>query len=391
MIRTPHIFAVSMVVACIVLWATGAGAEESKIDTGDTAWILVSSALVFAMMLPGLALFYGGLVRSKNVLGTVIQTAIIVCVISLVWVFWGYSLAFGTDKGGIVGGLDFVMLNGVGLAPSDFASTIPHQLFMVFQLMFAAITVALITGAFAERMKFTALLLFVVLWSTLIYSPLAHWVWGGGWLGAMGALDFAGGAVVHLSSGFSALACALVLGKRKGYGTTKMVPHNLPFVLLGAGMLWFGWFGFNGGSALGANETAVAAFVNTQLAASAGAIGWMVAEWMHRGKPTLLGVASGMIAGLATITPAAGFVSAIPSVFIGLIAGVVCYLGVVLKLKLGYDESLDVLAIHGFGGITGLLAVGILADGGSVAVQLVTIGATVGVLFYRNLHHSESC
>ena len=381
MIRTPHIFAVSMVVACIVLWATGAGAEESKIDTGDTAWILVSSALVFAMMLPGLALFYGGLVRSKNVLGTVIQTAIIVCVISLVWVFWGYSLAFGTDKGGIVGGLDFVMLNGVGLAPSDFASTIPHQLFMVFQLMFAAITVALITGAFAERMKFTALLLFVVLWSTLIYSPLAHWVWGGGWLGAMGALDFAGGAVVHLSSGFSALACALVLGKRKGYGTTKMVPHNLPFVLLGAGMLWFGWFGFNGGSALGANETAVAAFVNTQLAASAGAIGWMVAEWMHRGKPTLLGVASGMIAGLATITPAAGFVSAIPSVFIGLIAGVVCYLGVVLKLKLGYDESLDVLAIHGFGGITGLLAVGILADGGSVAVQLVTIGATVAFCF----------
>ena len=381
MIRTPHIFAVSVVVTCIVLWATGAGAEESKIDTGDTAWIIVSSALVFAMMLPGLALFYGGLVRSKNVLGTVIQTAIIVCVISLVWVFWGYSLAFGTDKGGIVGGLNFVMLNGVGLAPSDFASTIPHQLFMVFQLMFAAITVALITGAFAERMKFTALLLFAVLWSTLIYSPLAHWVWGGGWLGAMGALDFAGGAVVHLSSGFSALACALVLGKRKGYGTTKMAPHNLPFVLLGAGMLWFGWFGFNGGSALGANETAVAAFVNTQLAASAGAISWMVAEWIHRGKPTLLGVASGMIAGLATITPAAGFVSAIPSVFIGLIAGVVCYLGVVLKLKLGYDESLDVLAIHGFGGITGLLAVGILADGGSVTVQLVTIGATVAFCF----------
>ena len=379
--RMPHIFTIPVVVAGILLSATGAWAQESKIDSGDTAWIIVASALVFAMVLPGLAFFYGGLVRSKNVLGTVIQTAIIMCVISLVWVFWGYSLAFGPDKGGIVGGLDFVALNGVGLAPSDYASTIPHQLFMVFQLMFAAITFALVTGAFAERMKFTALLLFAVLWSTLIYSPLAHWVWGGGWLGAMGAMDFAGGAVVHVSSGFAALACALVLGKRKGYGTEKMAPHNLPFVLLGASMLWFGWFGFNAGSALGANETAAAAFVNTHLAASAGAIAWMLAEWMHRGKPTLLGVASGMIAGLATITPAAGFVTAMPSIVIGLIAGVVCYGGVVLKLKLGYDESLDVLAIHGFGGITGLLAVGILAEGGSISVQLVLIGATVAFCF----------
>lgn len=381
MIRMPHMFTIPVVVAVMVLWATGAWAQESKIDTGDTAWIIVSSALVFAMMLPGLAFFYGGLVRSKNVLGTVIQTSIILCVISLVWVFWGYSLAFGPDKGGIVGGLDFVGLNGVGLETSDFAPTIPHQLFMVFQLMFAAITVALITGAFAERMKFTALLLFAVLWSTLIYSPLAHWVWGGGWLSAMGAMDFAGGAVVHLSSGFAALACAIVLGKRKGYGTEHMPPHNLPFTLLGAGMLWFGWFGFNGGSALAANETAVAAFVNTHLAASAGAITWMVAEWVHRGKPTLLGVASGMIAGLATITPAAGFVTAMPAVAIGLIAGVVCYLGVVLKLKLGYDESLDVLAIHGFGGITGLLAVGMLAEGASVSVQLVMIGAVIAFCF----------
>ena len=379
--RMPHIFTIAVVVAGILLSATGAWAQESKIDSGDTAWIIVASALVFAMVLPGLAFFYGGLVRSKNVLGTVIQTAIIMCVISLVWVFWGYSLAFGPDKGGIVGGLDFVALNGVGLAPSDYASTIPHQLFMVFQLMFAAITFALVTGAFAERMKFTALLLFAVLWSTLIYSPLAHWVWGGGWLGAMGAMDFAGGAVVHVSSGFAALACALVLGKRKGYGTEKMAPHNLPFVLLGASMLWFGWFGFNAGSALGANETAAAAFVNTHLAASAGAIAWMLAEWMHRGKPTLLGVASGMIAGLATITPAAGYVTAMPSIVIGLTAGVVCYGGVVLKLKLGYDESLDVLAIHGFGGITGLLAVGILAEGGSISVQLVLIGATVAFCF----------
>ncbi len=252
---------------------------------------------------------------------------------------------------------------------------------MVFHLMFAAITVALISGAFAERMKFSALMLFAILWSTLIYSPLAHWVWGGGWLAEMGALDFAGGSVVHVSSGFAALACALVLGKRKGYGTEKMAPHNLPFVLLGASMLWFGWFGFNGGSALAANGQAVAAFVNTHLAASAGAVAWMFAEWLHRGKPTLLGVASGMIAGLATITPAAGYVTAMPSVVIGLIAGVVCYSGVVLKLKLGYDESLDVLAIHGFGGITGLLAVGMLAEGGSVSVQLVMIGATIAFCF----------
>lgn len=378
MIRMPHMFTIPVLVAGILLWATGAWAQESKIDTGDTAWIIVSSVLVFAMMLPGLAFFYGGLVRSKNVLGTLIHTAIIVCLISLVWALWGYSLAFGTDKGGIIGGLNYFALNGVGLEPNG---TIPHQLFMVFQLMFAAITVALITGAFAERMKFTALMLFAILWSTLIYSPLAHWVWGGGWLAEMGAMDFAGGAVVHLSSGFAALACALVLGKRKGYGTEPMPPHNLPFTLLGASMLWFGWFGFNGGSALAANGQAVAAFVNTHLAASAGAIAWMVAEWVHRGKPTLLGVASGMIAGLATITPAAGYVTAMPSIFIGLIAGVVCYLGVVLKLKLGYDESLDVLAIHGFGGITGLLAVGILAEGASISVQLVMIGATIAFCF----------
>tara|TARA_B100001971_G_scaffold214841_2_gene254820 strand:- start:2832 stop:4091 length:1260 start_codon:yes stop_codon:yes gene_type:complete len=381
MMRMPHILTTPLVVVVGLFWATGAWAQESKIDTGDTAWIIVATALVFAMVLPGVAFFYGGLVRSKNVLGMLIQTGAIMCVISIVWVFWGYSLAFGPDKGGIIGGLDFVALSGVGSEPGALAPTIPHQLFMVFQLMFAAITVALITGAFAERMKFTALLLFAVLWSTLIYSPLAHWVWGGGWLHALGGLDFAGGAVVHISSGFAALACALVLGKRKGYGTENMPPHNLPFAFLGAGMLWFGWFGFNAGSALGANEVAVTAFVNTHLAASAGAISWMVAEWVHRGKPTLLGVASGMIAGLATITPAAGYVTAIPSVFIGLIGGVVCYLGVVLKLKLGYDESLDVLAIHGFGGITGLLAVGLLATEGSVSAQLVMIGVAVAFCF----------
>ncbi len=345
-----------------------AWAQEGKIDSGDTAWILASSALVMAMTLPGLALFYGGLVRSKNVLGTIMHSAILLCLISLVWILWGYSLAFGPDKGGIVGGLEWLGLRGVGLEPSGYASTIPHQVFMVFQLMFAAITVALMTGAFAERMKFSALLIFSVLWSTLIYSPLAHWVWGGGWLGAMGALDFAGGAVVHISSGFGALACALVLGKRKGYGTEALVPHNLPMTVLGAGLLWFGWFGFNAGSALGANETAAVAFVATHTAAAAGALSWMVAEWVHRGKPTMLGVASGIIAGLATITPGAGFMGPLSALLIGLVAGVACYVAVVWKVRLGYDDSLDVVGIHGVGGFIGILAVGLLASVGATGL-----------------------
>ncbi|MGH7255812.1 MAG: ammonium transporter [Nitrospirales bacterium] len=333
---------------------------------GNTAWIIVASALVMAMTLPGLALFYGGLVRNKNVLGTIMHSAIILCVVSLIWMLWGYSLAFGPDKGGIIGGLEWVALQGVGFEPSSYASTIPHQVFMVFQLMFAAITVALMTGAFAERMEFSALILFAVLWSTLIYSPLAHWVWGGGWLGAkLGALDFAGGAVVHISSGFGALACALVLGKRNGYGTANMAPHNLPMTVLGAGLLWFGWFGFNAGSALGANATAAGAFVTTHAAASAAALSWMAAEWVHRGKPTMLGVASGIIAGLATITPGAGFVGPLPAMLIGLAAGAACYLAVVWKVRLGYDDSLDVVGIHGVGGILGILATGLFASVGA--------------------------
>jgi len=352
----------------VSLLATDAWAQEPTLDTGDTAWVMASSALVMAMTLPGLALFYGGLVRTKNVLGTIMHSAIILCVISLVWVLWGYSLAFGPDKGGLIGGLEWVGLRGVGLAPSDYASTIPHQVFMVFQLMFAAITVALITGAFAERMKFTALLLFAVLWSTFIYSPLAHWIWGGGWLGKMGALDFAGGAVVHISCGFAALACAIVLGKRKGYGTETILPHNLPMTVLGAGLLWFGWFGFNAGSALGANETAAGAFVATHIGASAAAVSWMVAEWIHRGKPTILGVASGIIAGLATITPAAGFVTPLPAMLIGLVTGSVCYLAVVWKVRLGYDDSLDVVGIHGVGGIIGILATGLFASLGATGL-----------------------
>jgi Amt family ammonium transporter len=319
-----------------------------------------------AMTLPGLALFYGGLVRGKNVLGTIVQSAIILCVVSVIWILWGYSLAFGPDKAQIIGGLEWLGLNGVGTEPSPtYGPTLPHQVFMIFQLMFAAITPALITGAFAERMKFSAVLLFTVLWSTLIYSPLAHWVWGGGWLFKMGALDFAGGAVVHISSGFGALACALVLGKRRGYGMDYMGPHNLPMTVLGAGLLWFGWFGFNAGSALGANATAAVAFLATHTAAAAAGISWMAVEWLHRGKPTVLGVASGIIAGLATITPGAGFMGPLSALLIGLVAGALCYVAVVWKNRFGYDDSLDVVGIHGVGGITGILATGLLASVGA--------------------------
>lgn len=341
------------------------------VDSGDTAWILMSSALVLCMMLPGLALFYGGLVRSKNVLGTIMHTAVILCVITLLWVICGYTLAFGPDVGGFIGSLEWIGLQGVGSEPSTvYATTIPHQVFMVFQLMFAAITVALITGAIAERMNFKALLVFSVLWSLCIYSPLAHWVWGGGWLAQMGALDFAGGAVVHISSGFGALVCAIMLGPRKGFGKEPMPPHNLPMTVLGTGLLWFGWFGFNGGSALGANGGAGVAFIATHIAAAAGGISWMAAEWVHRGKPTVLGIASGIIAGLATITPAAGFVGPISSIFIGLVAGTMCYIAVVWKVKLGYDDSLDVVGIHGVGGLMGILATGLFASIGTTGLFL---------------------
>lgn len=346
------------------VWAVEGGLP--KIDTGDTAWVLMSSALVLCMTLPGLALFYGGLVRNKNVLGTIMHTMVILCLISLLWILGGYSLAFGPDIGGVIGGLDWVGLQEVGLEPSSvYATTVPHQVFMVFQLMFAAITVALITGSVAERMKFKALLWFAVLWSLFIYTPLAHWVWGGGWLAKLGALDFAGGAVVHISSGFGALVCAIMLGKRKGFAVEPMPPHNLPMTVLGTGLLWFGWFGFNAGSALGANGVAAAAFIATHTAASAGGLSWMVAEWVHRGKPTVLGVASGVIAGLATVTPGAGFVGPLSALIIGLVAGSLCYAAVVWKMRLGYDDSLDVLGIHGVGGLTGILATGLFASIGA--------------------------
>ena len=314
-------------------------AAAASISGADTAWVLVSAALVLAMTVPGLALFYGGLVRSKNVLGTIMHSFVILCLISLVWVLVGYSLAFGPDVKGLIGSLDWAGLSGVGLSPhAVYGPTIPHQAFMVFQLMFAAITPALITGAFAERMKFSALILFALLWSLLIYCPVAHWLWGGGWLAGLGALDFAGGAVVHVSSGISALVCALVLGARQGYGTDYMAPHNLPMVLLGTGLLWVGWFGFNAGSALGANETAVVAFVATHTAAVTAALSWMAVEWWHRGTPTVLGIASGAVAGLAMVTPGAGYVSPFAALFMGMAAGGLSYIAIMKKSGFGYDD-----------------------------------------------------
>jgi len=345
------------------------------VSGADTAWVLVSAALVLAMTVPGLALFYGGLVRSKNVLGTIMHSFVILCVISLFWVLLGYSLAFGPDVKGVIGSLAWAGLSGVGLSPhAVYGPTIPHQAFMVFQLMFAAITPALITGAFAERMKFSALIVFALLWSLLIYCPIAHWVWGGGWLAGLGALDFAGGAVVHISSGISALVCALMLGTRQGYGTDYMAPHNLPMVLLGTGLLWVGWFGFNAGSALGANEIAVVAFVATHTAAVTAALTWMTVEWWHRGTPTVLGIASGAVAGLAMVTPGAGFVSPFSALFMGMAAGGLSYVAIMKKGALGYDDSLDVVGIHGVAGVGGILMTGLLAS------KAVNAGGADGLL-----------
>ena len=339
-------------------------APPPKIDTGDTAWVLTSAALVLAMTAPGLALFYGGMVREKNAMGTIMQSFIILCLISVQWVLWGYSLAFGPDNGHIIGGLEWLGLSGVGLEPNaDYAATIPHQAFMIFQAMFAVITVALITGAFAERMKFSSFLVFSLLWATFIYDPLAHWVWAvGGWIRNLGALDFAGGTVVHISSGMSALACAIVLGRRRGYGKEHMAPHNLPMTVLGASLLWFGWFGFNAGSAVASGALATSAFVVTNTASAAAALAWMVVEWMYRGKPTVLGAASGAVAGLVAITPASGFVGPISSILIGAGAGVLCFGAIMVKSRLGYDDSLDVVGIHGVGGMWGALATGLFAS-----------------------------
>ncbi len=329
-------------------------------NAGDTAFVLMSAALVM-LMTPGLALFYGGMVRNKNVLGTIMHSFILLGVITIEWVLIGYSMSFGTDIGGIIGNFDFFALKGVGMTPTE-GSTIPHLSFMIFQCMFAIITPALITGAFAERMKFSAFLLFSLLWAIIVYNPLCHWAWGGGWMGADGALDFAGGTVVHISSGSAALVAALMIGKRKGYGSTAYIPHNLPMTITGAALLWFGWFGFNAGSALACNGLAANAFVVTHISAAVAALTWVLAEWFHSGKPTTLGAASGAVAGLVAITPACGYVGPVASIIIGGIAGVLCFGGVMLKSKLGYDDSLDVVGIHGLGGIWGALATGLFAS-----------------------------
>ena len=346
-----------------VAFAETPAPSPPKVDTGDTSWILISSALVM-LMTPGLALFYGGMVRSKNVLGTIMQSFIALGVITIQWVLYGYSLAFGPDIGHVIGSLGWIGLRGVGLDPNpDYAATIPHQAFMIFQMMFAVITPALITGAFAERFKFRTYLVFLVLWATFVYDPLAHWVWGtGGWIKNLGALDFAGGLVVHISSGIAALAAALVIGKRKGYGHEAMPPHNLTLTLLGAALLWFGWFGFNGGSAVASGSLATSAFVVTHISTAAAALSWMIAEWAYRGEPTVLGAASGAVAGLVAITPASGFVGPVSAILIGGGAGVACYFAINLKTKLGYDDSLDVVGVHGVGGTWGALATGLFAS-----------------------------
>ena len=366
-------------------------AETPKLDTGDTAWMLTSTALVLMMTIPGVAMFYGGMVRKKNVLATAMQSFAVACVMTVLWMIIGYSLAF-TDGGAMnayVGGLDKMLLRGIGV--DTLSGTIPETVFMTFQMTFAIITPALITGALADRMKFSSLLVFLSLWMILVYAPITHWVWGGGFLAEVGVLDFAGGTVVHINSGVAALVGAMVLGRRRGYGTENMAPHNLILSVIGASMLWVGWFGFNAGSAVAANGSAGMAMAVTQIATAAAALSWMFAEWISRGKPSVLGIVSGAVAGLVAITPASGYVDPFAALIIGLVAGLVCNWGaVVLKPKLGYDDSLDVFGVHGLGGITGALLTGVFAveaiggtpgllegNTGQVLIQLEGIGATI--------------
>ena len=341
-------------------------------NNGDIAWILASSALVL-LMTPGLAFFYGGLVRPKNAAATVMHSFMSIGVVGVVWVLWGYSLAFGPDLGGmgIIGDLSWFGLAGVSATEAGpYADNMPHQLFMIFQAMFAIITPALITGAFAERMKFGAYLVFIVLWVTVVYAPVAHWVWGGGWLGDVGALDFAGGTVVHINSGIAALAAALIVGKRLGFTGSATTPHNVPMVVLGAGLLWFGWFGFNAGSALAADGTAVNAFVVTNTAAAASVVTWVIVSWIVGKKPSVIGAATGAVAGLVAITPAAGFVGPMPALIIGIGAGIICYLAVELLLKLNIDDALAVFGVHGIGGVWGAIATGLFVGIGFGALDV---------------------
>lgn len=350
-----------------------------KIDAGDTAWVLVAAALVM-LMTPGLGFFYGGLVRQKNALATIMHSFCILALISVQWVLWGYSLSFGPDKGGVIGGLEWLGLIDVGQDPNaTYSKTIPHLAYMVFQMMFAVITPALITGGFAERIRFKVFVLFTLLWATLVYAPIAHWVWAdGGWLRTLGALDFAGGTVVHINSGVAALATALVLGRRLGFGKEQIEPHDSTYVVLGAALLWFGWFGFNAGSALGASGLAANAFVVTNTAAAMAALTWMTVSWAHTRRPSVVGAAAGAVSGLVAITPASGYVNTPAAVLIGLGAGVFCYWGVQLvKARFGVDDALDVVGVHGIGGTWGALATGLFAT------TLVNPDAANG-LFYGN-------
>jgi Amt family ammonium transporter len=353
------------------LLATPALADEAaKLDTGDTAWMLTSTALVLMMTIPGVALFYGGMVRKKNILATIMQSFAVTCLASVIWMVVGYSLAF-SEGTSFVGGFDKLFLRGMGV--DAMSGTIPESVFMTFQMTFAIITPALITGAIAERMKFSALLWFVGLWSIIVYAPITYWVWGGGFLGGAGVLDFAGGTVVHINSGVAALVAAIVLGKRVGFRTENMSPHNLTLTVIGAALLWVGWFGFNAGSALGANGTAGMAMAVTQIATAVAALAWMFAEWAIHKRASVLGIVSGAVAGLVAITPASGFVDPMGAFFIGAIAGVVCFWGATwLKNKMGYDDSLDVFAVHGLGGITGAVLTGVFA--------VEAIGGTAGAL-----------
>ena len=377
----------------VLFGATGESlaAETAKLDTGDTAWMLTSTVLVLMMTIPGVALFYGGMVRKKNVLATAVQSFAVTCVMTVLWMVVGYSLAF-TDGGGanaFVGGLDKILLRGIGV--DSLTGTIPETVFMTFQMTFAIITPALITGALADRMKFSSLLVFLSLWMILVYAPITHWVWGGGFLGDAGVLDFAGSTVVHINSGIAALVGPIVLGPWRGYGTENMAPHNLVLSMIGASLLWVCWFGFNAGSAVAANGSAGMAMAVTQIAAAAAAVTWMVVEWTFRGKPSVLGIISGAVAGLVAITPASGYVDPFGALMIGLAAGLACYWGaVVLKPKMGYDDTLDVFGLHGIGGITGAVLTGVFAveaiggtagllegNAGQVLIQIEGIAATV--------------
>ncbi|MCV9906049.1 ammonium transporter [Ochrobactrum sp. AN78] len=357
-----------------------ATAPTPTLDTGDTAWMLTSTALVLMMTIPGLALFYGGMVRKKNVLSTVMQSFAVTCLMSVLWMVAGYSLAF-TDGGSMnpyIGGLSKAFFSGVTM--DSLTGTIPEYLFIVFQMTFAIITPALIAGSFAERMKFSSMLVFLTLWLFIVYIPVAHWVWGGGFLGSDGVLDFAGGTVVHINAGVAGLVAALIIGKRDGYGQTNMAPHNLVLSVIGAALLWVGWFGFNAGSAAGANSLAAVAMLNTQVATAGAALAWMFAEWAIAGKPSVLGIISGAVAGLVAVTPAAGFVNPTGALILGVIAGAVCYVAAVkIKHALGYDDSLDAFGVHGVGGFVGAILTGVFAD---ATINAAGEGATVGKQFF---------